>query len=91
MVKANDTGKNFKPLSLAQAIVKRLQVHRLSHGPKAQLISFDANSGLYVVGEEPIRLEAQPWRLLTHLLRLTRPQELHLPIAVGHATSALTP
>jgi putative DNA primase/helicase len=59
MAKANDTGKNFKPLSLAQAIVKRLQVHRLSHGPKAQLISFDENSGLYVVGEEPIRLAAQ--------------------------------
>ena len=59
MAKANDTDKNFKPLSLAQAIVKRLQVHRLSHGPKAQLISFDLYSGLYVVGEEPIRLEAQ--------------------------------
>ena len=59
MVKANDTGKNFKPLSLAKAIVKRLQVHRLSHGPKAQLISFDPYSGLYVIGEEPIRLEAQ--------------------------------
>ncbi len=59
MAKVHDTGKNFKPLPLAQAIVKKLQVHRLSDGPKAQLISFDANSGLYVVGEEPIRLAAQ--------------------------------
>jgi len=59
MAKVHDTGKNFKPLPLAQSIVKKLQVHRLSDGAKAQLISFDANSGLYMVGEEPIRLVAQ--------------------------------
>ncbi len=49
----------FKPLKKAEQIIKRLHVRTLSSGHSAQLISYDAKSGLYTVGDKPIRLTAQ--------------------------------
>ncbi len=51
--------RNFKPLSKAQTIIKRLHVRRLSAGSRPQLVSYDAKLGLYLVDDWPIKLAAQ--------------------------------
>ncbi len=50
---------SFKPLKKAEQIIKSLHVRTLSAGASAQMISYDSESGLYIVGDKPIRLAAQ--------------------------------
>jgi P4 family phage/plasmid primase-like protien len=49
----------FKPLKYTPKIIEKLCVRRLGQGTASQLFSYNADTGLYVPGDDLIRLEAQ--------------------------------
>lgn len=53
------SNNNFRPLAKARPIIQRLHVQVLSAGQRPQLISYDCESGLYVLGDRPILVAAQ--------------------------------